>query len=733
MNPANSRLKFYAAALALLVVAAYLPVWHAGYVWDDDRYVTENPLLTATDGLWRIWFTPHVQSQYFPLVFTTLRLEHALWGLHPLGYHLVNVLFHTANALLAWTLLRRLAMPGAWLAAAVWALHPVQVESVAWVTELKNTESTFFYLTACLAWLRWLGKVESRKLKAEIKNTHTREAGFQLSNFNFQLLPYALALAACLLALFAKTTTCTLPAALVLLCWLRGEKFSWRRAGQILPFVAAGLALGLVSVWWEKHLGNYSVESGAEFSLPERALLAARALGFYAGKILWPWPLAFSYPKWHVSLRELSSWLWLMGVASAAVLAWLRRASLPRGVIAGLVFFTAALSPMLGLIWLYTFRYASAADHYQYLASLGLIAALVGIAVHHTRAWSENLRVGITVCLLLTLGALTWRQSEFYKNSYTLWTATLAVNPDSALAHGNLGLELFNRGQLATAEQHQREAVRLKPDYTEGWNNLGQVLDGRGDTTGALAAYERALALHANFAEPSVNLGGLLVRLGRRDEGIKHLRDALRRAPGLAEAHNNLAAALQAAGDYDGALASYREAARLRPDLGAIHHNLGSVFLDQRKLADAENEFELALKLNPNHAKSHAKLAHLLLLRGQKNLARPHLEAAVQLAPDDLDSHNSLAWLLATSDNHWPAVNAEALALAQRAVALTGGSHPAPLDTLAAACAHAGDFSAAISHAETALRLAETAGDTQLADQIRAHLVRFRAGQSLTE
>ena len=282
----------------------------------------------------------------------------------------------------------------------MWALHPVQVESVAWVTELKNTESTFFYLAACLAWQQFLNG----------KNKF-----------------YVLALGASLLALFAKTTACTLPAALVLLCWLRGEKFSWRRAGQILPFVVAGFALGLVSMWWEKHLGNYSVESGVEFSLPERALLAARALCFYAGTILWPWPLAFSYPKWHVSLRELSSWLWLIGVAGAVVFVWLRRASLPRGVLAGLVFFTAALSPLLGLIWLYTFRYASVADHYQYLASLGLIAALVGVAVHHARAWSENVRVGITVCLLLTLGALTWRQSGFYKNSVTLWTATLVT------------------------------------------------------------------------------------------------------------------------------------------------------------------------------------------------------------------------------------------------------------------------------------------------------------------
>src|ERR1700728_3513974 len=155
--PDRTRVALQAALILLGIFIVYFPALHGRFIWDDDMYVTNNPLLTAPDGLRRIWFSQHFQSQYFPLVYTTLRLEHALWGLNSFGYHIVNVLLHGGNALLVWALLQRLAVPGAWLAAAIFALHPVEVESVAWMTELKNTESTLFYLLALLAWLKFIG------------------------------------------------------------------------------------------------------------------------------------------------------------------------------------------------------------------------------------------------------------------------------------------------------------------------------------------------------------------------------------------------------------------------------------------------------------------------------------------------------------------------------------------------------------------------------------------------
>ena len=217
-----SKLELWGAVFIVVAIfIAYLPALHGGFIWDDDAYVTNDPLLSAPDGLWRIWFSAHHQSQYFPLVFTTLRFEYDLWGLNPVGYHAVNILLHAANALLAWLILRRLTVPGAWLAAAIFALHPVQVETVAWITELKNTESTFFYLLALLAWMKFAAS----------------------ESWRF----YALTFLLYALALFSKTTACTLPAAMMLVLWLKREPLTLGRWIQLVPFLAAGLAMGLLS------------------------------------------------------------------------------------------------------------------------------------------------------------------------------------------------------------------------------------------------------------------------------------------------------------------------------------------------------------------------------------------------------------------------------------------------------------------------------------------------------
>ena len=329
LRPVPSGRWYWLFGLLLVVTTlfAYAPAWHAGFIWDDDRYVTENPMLTAPDGLQQIWFSAHRQSQYFPLIYTTFKFERALWGLKPVGYHLVNILVHGLNAGLVWALLRRLAMPGAWLAAAVWALHPVQVESVAWITELKNTQSTLFCLLSVLAWLRF---VDPRAV---------RRGWF-----------YAAALVLQALALFSKTTACTLPAALLLVLWWRGETIGWRRIVQVTPFLLLGVTMGLVSVWWEGHLGNYQESSGAGFGWLERLLIATRALWFYAGKLLWPATLTFSYPQWAINAREPTQYVWLIGsVVVACLLGWQRK-WLGRGVIAGVLFFMATLLTVINKI-----------------------------------------------------------------------------------------------------------------------------------------------------------------------------------------------------------------------------------------------------------------------------------------------------------------------------------------------------------------------------------------------
>ena len=390
-----------ATLIILLTVVAYIPALRGGFIWDDDAYVTENRLLTAPDGLKRIWFSAHHESQYFPLVFTTLRFERMLWGLNPVGYHVVNVLLHGMNALLVWAVLRRLAVPGAWLAAAIWAVHPVNVESAAWITELKNTQSTLFYLLALLAWMKFTNSKTVRPWRF-----------------------YALALLLQALALFSKTTACTLPAAMLLVLWLRKQPIGLRRFVQVAPFLVFGIAMGLLSVWWETHLGNYGAELNFPFSGLERLLIATRALWFYAAKLVWPVGLTFSYSRWEINPRDPLQYMPLIGCVAVALLLWWRRNVWGRAPVVAVIFFVAALSPLLGFIPLYTFRYSFVADHYQYVASMGMIGLVVGAGVViFQRAGQRGRDFGTfaAVVALLVLGICTWQRGSIYKDLETLW------------------------------------------------------------------------------------------------------------------------------------------------------------------------------------------------------------------------------------------------------------------------------------------------------------------------
>ena len=538
-----SRLEFLGGVFIVLAVfIAYWPALGGGFIWDDDAYVTNNPLLTAPDGLQRIWFSFYSQSQYFPLVYTTLRFEYGLWGLNPLGYHIVNVLLHAGNALLIWLVLRRLALPGAWLAAAIFALHPVQVETVAWITELKNTESTFFYLLALLAWMKFAGT----------------------GSWRF----YALTFLLYALALFGKTTACTLPAAMLLVLWLSRAPVTRQRWLQVVPFLAAGLAMGLLSIWWEKHLGDYLPRYNLSFSLLERLLIATHAVWFYAGKLIWPVNLTFSYPRWDINAGNPWQYLWAMGCLGIAVLLWVYRRALGRGPVAAIIFFGAALSPLLGFIPLFTFFYTFVADHYQYLACVGPMALFAGAATHYSEEWrmDSSAKYALAFFLLLVLGALTWRQAGAYQNLETLWRDTLAKNPDSWMAHTNLGRLLTAQGKLAEAEAHYREALQLQPQDGDIPYNYGNMLVKAGRLAEALTQYRQALQLNPGDAETWNNLGVGLYQEHRTDQAIDCFHEALRYRPDFPDAHFNLGNALFVEHKLDEAVAEYREALRLAPD-----------------------------------------------------------------------------------------------------------------------------------------------------------------------
>ena len=481
------------AAIIVLTLIAYIPAMRAGFIWDDDRYVTNNPLLTAPDGLRRIWFSLDSPSQYFPLVYTAFRFEYAFWGLDPAGYHAVNVFLHIANALLVWLLLRRLSVRGAWLAGAIFALHPIHVESVAWISERKNVLSTLFYLLSVLAWLKFVEK-------------STANPGRY----------YVASMASALLALTAKTTACTLPAALVLVLWLRNERIDRRRIVQILPFVGLGIALGLVSVWWEQyHQGTKGPEFA--FTPTDRILIASRAIWFYIGKLVWPARLAFNYPRWTIDPRDAVQYMWLAACVVAAFGIWHWRRIIGKGTLAALIFFVAALSPTLGFISLYTFRYTFVADHYQYIASIGLVGL---IAAATTREWRQLtlrfvMRYVLPSVVLLILGGLTWRQAQAYQDPPTLWRDVIAKYPASWMAHNNLGTELLAEGDFEEAAEHYAQALRAKPDLPEAHYNLGRAYAAVGKQKEAIAAYEGALRFKPDLGPAHYSLAIALYHEGQ--------------------------------------------------------------------------------------------------------------------------------------------------------------------------------------------------------------------------
>jgi len=602
------------AVFALVLMAtlvAYSPCLKGDFLWDDLGHVT-NPALQSWSGLARIWFEPGVTQQYYPLLHSAFWLEHRLWGDAAVGYHLINVLWHATAAGLLIAFLRRLAVPGALLAGLLFALHPVGVESVAWIAEQKNTLSTVFYLAAALAWLRF--EVERRPGR------------------------YAVATLWFLAALLTKTVTATLPAALLVVAWWRRGRVSWRGdVRPLLPWLAAGAALGLFTAWFER-TGIGAQGAAFHLSLVERGLLAGRIFWFYLGKLVWPADLMFFYPRWHVDAAAV--WQYLFPVATLALLgglgwwAWRGRG---RGPLAAFLLFAGTLFPVLGFVNVYPFVFSYVADHFQYLASLGVFTlAAAGFVDAARRGLLRLPWRGAQVAaaaLVVLLGALTWRQSQDYVDPVTLYRATLIRNPDSWIAHHNLAAELARRGLVDEALAHARRAVELKPDFPEAWNNLADDLIRAGQPDAALPALERALALQPRYAQAENTRGIALMGLGRTGEGIQSFQRALALQPGLAEAHYNLGLAEAGRGDFAAAIPQFAETVRLRPDHAGAELNWGVALALSNRLAEARPHFERALELDPESAESHQTYGRVLLTAGEPEPAAAQLREALRLNP----------------------------------------------------------------------------------------------------
>lgn len=518
-RPTTWRSWLLGAALVAVAFIAFGPALHGGFIWDDHMHIT-RPELRSLSGLHRIWFDIGATLQYYPLLHTAFWIEHRLWGDATVGYHVVNLLLHLTSAFLVVRILRRLSVPGAWLTAAIFVLHPVQVESVAWISEQKNTLSGVFGLGAALAYLRF---------------DETRRAG-----------TYLMALGLFICALLSKTVTATLSGALLVMLWWRRGELSWRRdVLPTAPFFVLGAGSGLITAWWELQI-NRSVGPDFQFSTVQRLLLAGRALCFHMGKLCWPTRLSFMYARWKLDASSPWPYLFLLAVAGLAAATWaLRRQT--RAPLAALLFFVGTLFPTLGFFNLYTFRYALVANHYQYLASLGLMT-LFAAGVARARLGPgpgvrklTELAAGI---LLLVLATLTWRQSGVFRSSDQVWIDTLDKTPGCWVAYNNLAASLAEQGQREKAFLYVVEAARLKPDDVEIQNNLGVMLAARGRVEEAIAHFREALDLNPRCAKAHYNLGLALAGKHETQEAIVHYREALRIRPNMREARHSLEVAM---------------------------------------------------------------------------------------------------------------------------------------------------------------------------------------------
>ncbi len=570
-----------AGAIVLAVIAVYSPSLPGGYLWDDNAHVPREEL-RSLHGLWRICTEIGATQQYYPLLFSWFWAQCRLWGDWTPGYHAVTIALHGGAALLVMAVARRLlasrgaawADLGAWLIAAVWALHPVNVESVAWITQQKNTLSGVLYLSSMLMYLKF---------------DDSRRRG-----------TYAWATALFALSLIAKPVTVTLPPALLVILWWQRGSLSWRRdAVPLLPWFGLAFASGLLAAYVEHSVTG---AKGDEFALTaaERLVLPGRIVLFYLAKVLWPFDLLFMYPRWTVDAGAWRQWLFTAGAVALVAVAWALRGR-SRAPLAGLLFFAGSLFPVLGLFNVYLFRYTFVADHFEYLPCLGIVAVVCGgLALGAARARPGALRraaLGAAVALPVGLGVLSFRQCRMYSDADTIYAETLARNPAAWMMHNNIGIALNDAGRHAEAIVRFERAIEIYPANAELHNNLGVALYGAGRTSEGIAKFREAIAMREGYLEPLDNLINALSESGQHAEAIGWAVRATAIADHEPRFHLGLGLALGAAGRHAEAIAPFEKAAGLNPGLLEAHWGLAASLDALGRRAEAVAPAERALML----------------------------------------------------------------------------------------------------------------------------------------
>ena len=608
--------------LIFAVFLTYLPAFWAGFIWDDDYHVKSNPTVIGPLGLKEIWTTG--AGQFFPLVLTTFWIEHALWGLNPLPYHLINVFQHAISTVLLWKVLRRLQIPGAWLGAALWALHPLQVESVAWISEMKNTQSGLFYLLAILFYVRW-----QQNGKDEV----------------YLDLNYAFTLLCCALAMASKSSTLVLPAVLSLCVWWLQGRWHWRHLLGLMPILLMSAVAIIVTLHpW----ASSTVKPDPQWitSWPQRVAVSGYAIWFYLYKLLWPYPLMALYPRWYIDAGKCTSYLPLLTAIIVYLILWLKRNSWSRPFFFALTYFLITLSPFLGLIDQAFWRLSFVEDHLQYLAGMGPLALAGAGIIQFTkfaRPQSFWLLLTFPVVSLLILGIMSWQRTWIFENEQTLWSDTLAKNPNAWMAHVDLGIVHLQKKEMIEAAAEFQKALVLNPNDTIAHDDLGDVLVKEGQISQAKIEYQDSLRIDPGDAEAYFDLGDVLYQQGLVEEAITHYQKALEINPDYTEAHYNLGNLLLQKGEVDDAIEQFQKTLILRPESPQIRTNLGNAYLQKGLIDEAIVQFEKALQISPNEAEPHCSLGVALAQKGKVQESIAQFKDALRLKPDFMEAKNNLA------------------------------------------------------------------------------------------
>lgn len=538
-----------AVVILLASLWIYSPVFNGDWLWDDDYLITANPMVQSPDGVASFWVAP-TTADYLPLTMSLLWLMWKWFGMDSTGYHIAAVLLHALGSCLVWALLRMVGLRGAWLAGLIYAVHPICVESVAWVSELKNTFSLPFFLAAGCFFVRF------------------EDTGRRV--FYWAALGFFLA------AMLAKSSVVMFPVVMLLYIWWRRDRIAWRDLWNAAPFFLVSLLLGLVTLHFQhsRAIGNEPIPIGG---FDSRFAIAGMAIFFYLSKILWPALLLPIYPQWDANPPEFSQFLAWPVLAGVLGVFWIRRKTWGRHALMGVGFYLITLLPVLGFVAMSYMRVSWVADHFLYIPMIGIVALVVGVGVRASDLAGEKWKPVFGIFAAAVVGVLTYwshRYAGIWENEDKLWSYTLEHNWECWQAHNRIGAREFNRGNIDVALDHFREATRLRPDLAETQNNLGSAVLAKKDTKAAIGHFQEALRLSPDIAAIQANLARALLLDKQPAAAAVLYGDLARRFPQNAVFLCNLGVTLYQAGQKAEAIESFRRALEIDPNLSDARENL---------------------------------------------------------------------------------------------------------------------------------------------------------------